>query len=173
MAAWRPMTSADVNGVLQVADAVHPDLPEGPHIFAERLRLFPEGCLVLSRPDEEGGGGVSGYAVSHPICRDAPPALNRPLDGGALAPDADQYYIHDLAVLPALRGRGHAAAAVRHLLGSVAGPYATTALISVYGTAPFWARFGFRPESDEEVREKLKEYGGDAVWLVRCNHAEN
>lgn len=176
MAAWRPMTAADLDGLLQVADAVHPDLPEGAHVFAERLGLFPAGCLVLGRAEEEeedggsgGSGAVVGYALSHPIRRHAPPALDASL-GGALAPAADQYYIHDVAVLPALRGRGHAAAAVRRLLAGVAAPYATTALVSVYGTAPFWARFGFRPERVEGMRKKLGAYGDDAVYLMRRNH---
>ncbi|KAL2015801.1 hypothetical protein VTK56DRAFT_4828 [Thermocarpiscus australiensis] len=163
MATWRNMTSSDLNGVLRIANETHAALPESPSVFQERLRLFPEGCLVLA----EGDGDVCGYVVSHPIRRGQPPALNTLLH--EIPRDADQYYIHDLVILPEFRGRGLAAEGVRRLL-ALAGRYPTTCLISVYGSAPFWARFGFVPEPvDEALQEKLRGYGADAVYLSRRN----
>ena len=41
-------------------------------VFAERLRLWPAGCFVCA----DGGGGIIGYAVSHPWRRDDAPALD-------------------------------------------------------------------------------------------------
>ena len=162
MAAWRRMSVADAPALQRIADEIHTDLPEGEHVFAERVRLFPEGCLVLAD-----GAGVCGYAISHPIRRHHPPTLDSLL--GEIPPDADHYYIHDIAVLPRVRGQGLAGDCVKRLL-EVAKRYLTTSLISVYGTVPFWSRFGFGPEPiDEGLREKLSGYGEGAVYLSRDN----
>ena len=40
-------------------------------------------------------------------------------------------------------------------------------LVSVYGTAPFWARHGFRAEGGEATAAKLDAYGPTAVYMVR------
>ena len=85
-----------------------------------------------------------------------------------------QYYIHDVAVLPEGRGRGLARECVERLLGVAEGRgYETCCLVSVYGTGRFWGRWGFvRPEAGrvgEDLEEKVRGYGGDAVFLVRRN----
>jgi hypothetical protein len=156
---WRAMRVDDLDAVLALAEAIHPGLPESRAVFAERLALFPGGCLVLD------GGGIGGYAVAHPIPRSEPPALGALL--GSLPADADQFYIHDVVVAPSRRGSGAAAAAVMRLLELAEG-FDTTALVSVYGTAGFWSRFGFAPSSDDTAA-KLQPYGDDAVFLVRPN----
>ncbi|EJT69604.1 hypothetical protein GGTG_13220 [Gaeumannomyces tritici R3-111a-1] len=151
MAGWRQANEGDIPGILLVANEVHADLPEGDSVFEERLRLFPEGCLVLAD-----GGDIFGYALSHPIRRGQPPALDSLL--GLITPSADQFYIHDLAILRAWRGRGLAALCVERLL-ALGRRYTTTSLISVYNTGAFWGRFGFLPEPvDTALREKLLEY---------------
>ncbi len=159
MKAWRPMRASDLDAVLAVGAAVHPGLPESRAMFAERQRLFPGGCLVL-----ESEGAVAGYAVSHPIRRFAPPALDSLL--GALPAEADDYYIHDIAILPGQRG-GTSREAITRLL-AVADAYPTTSLVSVYGTAGFWSRYGFSPV-DRDMIAKLAPYGAGAVYMVRDN----
>ncbi|CAO2655681.1 Nn.00g044840.m01.CDS01 [Neocucurbitaria sp. VM-36] len=163
---WRSLTLNDINDVIRIANNIHPDLPESIDVFSERIKLFPEGCLGL----EESNGKTSeiyGYAISHPIIRRQPPALNSLL--GEISPGADQYYIHDLALLPEARGRGSAQEGVEKLLAISEG-YGTTALVSVYGSAPFWNRFGFvAGETDEVLEKKLREYGEDSVFLERKN----
>lgn len=162
MVAWRKMSVSDIEGLRRVGDEIHPDLPESDYVFTERVKLFPEGCLVLVECDK-----VCGYAISHPIRHRQPPALDSLL--GEIAPDADQYYIHDLAILPRFRGRGLAAECISKL-SAVAKRYPTTCLVSAYGTAPFWGRFGFVPEPvDAVLSEKLREYGADATYLSRQN----
>lgn len=156
------MSLGDIAGLLRVADEIHPDLKEGDYVFTERVKLFPEGCLVLEEGDE-----VCGYAISHPIRHGQPPVLNSLL--GEIAPDASQYYIHDVAILPRFRGQGLAGECVRRLL-EVAKRYPTTCLVSVYGTVPFWARLGFATEPvDGALLEKLRQYGGNATFLSRHN----
>ncbi|CAG9952321.1 unnamed protein product [Clonostachys rosea f. rosea IK726] len=160
MASWRGMTNADIEGVLRVASEIHPDLPESAAVFAERLSMFPDGCLILTQGDD-----ICGYAVSHPIRTGHPPALDSQI--GEIAPDADQYYIHDLAILPRVRTRGLGAQCMEKLL-LVADRYQTACLISVYNSASFWRRFGFVPElTDTALSAKLRGYGQDAVYLVR------
>ncbi|KAI1415607.1 acyl-CoA N-acyltransferase [Hypoxylon sp. FL1857] len=162
MVAWREMSVNDIEGLLRVADEIHPGLPESKEVFTERVKLFPEGCLVLVEDNE-----VCGYSISHPIRHRQPPALDSLL--GEISPNADQYYIHDIAILPKFRGQGLAAECIKKLL-AVAKRYPTTCLVSVYGTAPFWARYGFGPQPiDAALSEKLREYGADAAYLSRQN----
>lgn len=163
-ASWRELSVNDIKSLARVADKIHPDLPESDEVFAERVELFPEGCLGLW---EGKGDGLSGYAISHPIKHRQPPALNSLL--GKIASDADQYYIHDLAILPKLRGRGFAQNCINKLF-AIAKRYPMTCLISVYGTEPFWSRFGFVPvQIDDVLENKLQDYGDDAVYLERKN----
>lgn len=166
-AAWRNLSVNDIESLARVADEIHPDLPEGNEIFAERVRLFPAGCLALVEGD---GDELCGYVISHPIHRRQPPALNSLL--GEIAPDSDQYYIHDLAILPKFRGYGLAQDCINKLF-AIAKRFPTTCLVSVYGTGQFWGRFGLVPEEIDEVLEKkLLDYGDDAVYLERKNEKE-
>lgn len=166
MATWRQMTDGDIPAVVRIADEIHRDLPERESVFRERLSLFPAGCLVLVKNDDD-NNEIGGYIVSFPIRHDKPPTLNAPL--GEIPSDADQYYLHDLSILPGFRGQGSAASAIKKVL-RVAGRYPTTCLISVYGTGPFWAQFGFHlVPVDEPLREKLRGYGEDATYMMRRN----
>jgi GNAT superfamily N-acetyltransferase len=158
MNGWRGMRPDDLDAVLAVADVVHPALPESRAVFAERLTLFPRGCLVLAAD-----GAVGGYAVSHPIRRFAPPALDTLI--GTLPADADDYYIHDVAIRPEHRRGGAASIAVGLLLDN-AREYATSSLVAVYGSAAFWSRFGF-VETTEVIGGKLAPYGPGAVYMLR------
>lgn len=163
-AAWRELSVNDIECLVRVADKIHPGLPESDEVFAERVKLFPEGCLALVEGEDD---ELCGYVISHPIRRRQPPALDSLLE--EIAPDADQYYIHDLALLPKARGRGLAQECISKLF-AIAKRFPTTSLVSVYGTAPFWGRFGFVPEEiDEVLKKKLLGYGDDATYLERKN----
>lgn len=86
-----------------------------------------------------------------------------------IASDADQYYIHDLAILPRLQGRDLKREYIKRLF-AIAKRYPTTYLISVYGTQQFWSRFGFVPvHIDDVLEKKLLDYGNDATLLERKN----
>jgi GNAT superfamily N-acetyltransferase len=161
---WREMSTSDIESLVRVADKIHPDLPESDEVYAERVKLFPQGCLALV---EGGLDELCGYVISHPIRHRQPPVLDSLLQ--EIDPNADQYYIHDLAILPKARGRGLAQECINKLL-AIAKRYHTTSLISVYGTAPSWGRFGFVPEeADKPLIEKLHDYGDDATYLERKN----
>jgi ribosomal protein S18 acetylase RimI-like enzyme len=162
MATWRPLHVSDIADLLRIASEIHPSLPESPAVFTERVELFPSGCYVLVEDSE-----LCGYIISHPICQHQPPTLDSLL--GEIASEADQYYIHDLAILPKMRGRGFAAD-IMDKISIIARRYQTTCLVSVYGTEKFWARFGFVTEVvDQGLAEKLREYGNDAIYLSHRN----
>ncbi|KAI0535227.1 acyl-CoA N-acyltransferase [Xylaria digitata] len=143
MAIWRQLVLDDIEGLTQVAGVVHPGLPERDIVFMERLRLFPEGCLVLEEDYR-----VCGDAISHPIRYGQPPALDSLL--GKIASEADQFYIHDVCVLPDLRGRGYAVDLLEKLL-VIADNYSTTCLVP----------------PDHPLPGKMCGYGDDAVYLER------
>lgn len=162
MASWRNASINDIDGIALVSNEIHTDLPESKDVFAERIRLFPQGCMVLVDGQE-----ICGYAISHPIRSGQPPTLDTLL--GAIDANADTYYIHDVAVSKRLRGQGYAAECVDRLL-KVARQCPETCLISVYGTTSFWARFGFVPGPvGPALSEKLRGYGVDARYLCRRN----
>ena len=163
------MSPADLPQVLSIAGAVHTAYPEDAAVFAERLRLYPVGCLVC-----ESAGRVVGYSISHPWRAGALPALNALL--GELPAQASTYYIHDIALLPEARRVGAGAAIVARLVeqARVAG-FATVSLVAVSGTAGFWRRFGFRAvESasgdglvvDAALVDKLRSYDDAAEFMV-------
>ncbi len=158
---WRAMAARDLPAVNRVADAVHPLYPEDDAVFAERLALYPAGCLVL-----EGNAGVQGYAVAHPWILGRPPALNTLL--GHLPEEADTFYIHDVAVLPAARGARHAAAGVALLLETAARDgFGNVSLVAIRGAAGFWEKLGFSVEDAPALHDKLAAYDDAARLMVR------
>lgn len=153
---WRPMRTADLPGVMALAAVVHPGFPEREAVFAERLRLFPDGCCV------HGGTEFDGYLVSHPWRAADPPALDTML--GQLPATAAVYYIHDLALHPALRGKGVAGAILRGLGPARAGLDGAE-LVAVNGSVPFWRHFGFEVANPPGMAAKLAAYGAHAHFM--------
>lgn len=155
------MTAADLPAVMAVAAKVHPDYPEGEAVFIERLALHPVGCLVLA-----GGEGLGGYVLSHPWLLGQVPALDSLL--GPLPDDADAYYIHDLALVPAARGGGAASACVDRLAAHArASGFDRMALVAIGNSAGFWRRQGFREAHDEALARKLASYDSAARYMIR------
>jgi ribosomal protein S18 acetylase RimI-like enzyme len=158
---WRPMTQADLPAALAVADIVHPRYPEDPAVFAERLALYPAGCLVLTRGEDR-----IGYIVSHPWTYGAPPALNSLL--GALPVPPSTYYIHDIALLPQARGTGAANAVIQRLIDHAQEKgFPNLSLTAVNDSVAFWERLGFRLAADPALERKLRSYDEAARFMVR------
>ncbi|WP_040619379.1 GNAT family N-acetyltransferase [Rhodovulum sp. PH10] len=159
---WRPMAADDLAAVTAVAAAVHAAYPEDASVFAERMTLAPDGCRVLWR-----GSRIVGYVLSHPWTG-LPPALNTRLEKLPEAPTT--WYLHDLALLPEVRGTGAAGTVVRDLCAHAASKnFATMTLVAVGGSAPFWHRqlFVTAAVGDEKLRQKLASYDEDARLMVR------
>lgn len=158
---WRGLTALDLPDVEAIAAKVHPDFPEDMAVFAERQRLYPEGTRLL-----ELDGVPAGYILSHPWRFKALPELNALL--GAIPDDADTYYLHDLALLPAARGTGAAAMIVGDILrhARTAG-LASVSLVAVNGSLPFWYKHGFRALKAPELDDKLNSYEAAARLMVK------
>jgi GNAT superfamily N-acetyltransferase len=158
---WRSMTAQDLAQVQILADTIHIDHPEDPQVFAERLRIYPQGCFVLEEDSR-----LIGYALTHPWHFGTPPALNSLLR--EIPTDASTYYVHDVALLPEARGKGYAAQAgellVRHAKDA---GFGNLSLVAVNKSQAFWERLGFRVTSVPGLEAKLLTYGPDAVLMVR------
>ena len=131
-------------------------------MFAEKLQLYPQGCLALDR-----GGTVAGYALRSSVdarrgarARRLPrlPAACRRLPLSARHRDARR----------SARARRAAAAAIARLTGiAKAAQLAAMALVAVRGTEPFWARAGFEDASDARLAAKLAAYGPGARYMTK------
>ena len=155
------MSQADLPAALAIADIVHPRYPEDPAIFAERLALYPAGCLVLMQGEDR-----IGYIVSHPWTYGAPPALNSLL--GALPLPPTTYYIHDIALLPRARGTGAARTVIAWLVDRAeASGLPNLSLIAVNDSVAFWQLHGFAETSDSALDKKLRSYDDSARFMVR------
>ncbi len=159
---WRAMTPEDLDDVSAVAAVGFPDHFEDRACFANRLSLHPQGCRVLA-----GETGLAGYIVAYPWRRGAIPPLNSRID--AIPDDADVIYLHDLALLPATRGAGHARTAIEALSNEAAAAgWPAVALVAVNAAEAFWTRHGFVTDPDPDLRTKLATYGPDARYMVRA-----
>lgn len=158
-AEWHPLGSGDLEALCAIAAAAHPNLPERVEVFAEKLRLFPEGCLKFTL-----GGRMAGYGLSHPWALNSAPRLDAFM--GPLPEAPGCLYIHDVALLPAASGRGAAHAFARHAeaLARDRG-LRRLALVSVYGTARLWARMGFKAARPAGL--DLAGYGSEAEYMVK------
>ena len=156
---WRAMTAADLDAVVAVAAVAFPDHPEGRACFAERLALCPQLCFVLD------DGGVAGYCIAYPWPEGAIPPLDTLL--GGLPEERSALYLHDLALLPRVRGTGQAAAGIALLIERARALDATSiALVSVNASAGFWEAHGFR--AVEAPAGKLASYGEAACYMRRA-----
>ena len=98
---WRPMmTAGSGGGGAGRENLVHPLYPESEEVPAERLALFPAGCLIA------GAREARCSVMPSPI----PAGLAGPRRSTAglanCASDADCLYLHDVALLPEARGLG-------------------------------------------------------------------
>ncbi|MGO4403026.1 GNAT family N-acetyltransferase [Bosea sp. RAF48] len=156
------MAPVDLPAVMAIAAVVHPSYPEDEAVFAERLRLASEGCHVLASED----GALLGYLVSHPWPVGTVPALNSLL--GAIPPGTRNWYIHDLALLPAGRGGGAAGRIVAAIAErAMRAGFASLALVAVNDSTGFWRRQGFREMHDPALARKLASYDDAARYMRR------
>lgn len=156
------MQEGDLDGVVAVAAVAFPDHFEDRACFAERLALFAQGCFVLTADAQ-----VQGYLIAYPWLLGSIPSLNGLLHQ---LPDArDALYLHDLALLPAVCGKGHTRPIVERLVDEARqSGVRAIALVSVNGTVPFWQGLGFLPVTDDPViTAKLATYGPDAAYMQR------
>jgi len=155
------MTPQDLVEVQVLADAIHVIHPEDFQVLAERQRLYPQGCHMLVE-----AGQAIGYALTHPWRYAEPPPLNGLL--GEIPSSATTYYVHDVALLPQARGRGHAEGMTDWLVSHARNAgFHTLSLVAVNKSQAFWEKVGFRVITVPGLAAKLASYGPDAVLMVR------
>lgn len=156
------MTAADLDDVARIAVVGFPDHFEGRPCFENRLALYPSGCFVLAADD----GPPQGYLVAYPWPADAAPALNSLIP--AIPADAAVMYLHDLTLLPTVRGGGWSRPIITRLVEEARGTgWSTLALVAVNDAAPFWERHGFTVVEAPGMAGKLAGYGADARYMTR------
>lgn len=157
---WVPLLESDIDAVDRIAREIHPTLPERKDVFAEKRRLFPQGCYKLMCD-----GVMEGYGLSHPWKLHSIPPLDALMH--SLPPDPDCIYIHDVAVLREARGHNAAGLFVAQISDAARQMQIKhLSCVSVYGTDVLWARFGFRVVTSPEIASKLASYGGSATYMI-------
>ena len=159
----RPLTVDDLPGLLDVQRACYgDDYVESAEVFARRLASPAQWSLVL-----EDDGRVCAYLAAYGSLL----GKVTPLHGDFEAvPQPDTLYLHDMAVLPPLAGRGLARALLDPLWRQAqARGLRQSALVSVQGSQGFWERHGYaaQPLHDAAQRQRLAAYGVGAVYMVR------
>ncbi|WEN41579.1 hypothetical protein CKCBHOJB_01132 [Thauera sp. GDN1] len=136
--ALRPLRATDLPAVLAIQRAAYGDgYQESAAVLARKLALAPQACWLAHRGDD-----ALGYVFAHPWDGGGAPPLHVAL--AALPAGADRGFVHDLAVSPAARGLGVAAA----LFGRVrdwsrAAGHRRLRLVALGDAVPFWTRQGF------------------------------
>jgi GNAT superfamily N-acetyltransferase len=157
---WRQARDADIEAISRIADKIHPQLPESPAAFAEKLQLFPQGCFVLAPH-----GDVAGYGISYPWMLDHIPSLSTLLRALPVWPNC--LFVHDVAIVPEARGHGFAGLLMEILTHAAREHHLPClALVSVYGSDILWSRYGFTVQPGTRVLEKLRSYGPTARYMT-------
>lgn len=166
----RPMLASDVDAILQAQALAYPRfLLEGADFFLNRLALAPHYCWV-ARPDGANtSGGLLGYLISYPWDAGLPPALDEPL--ASLPAQADHWFLHDCAVVPAAQGLGVGQALVRTAADrAMQRGLARASLVSLPGATGYWLRHGYAPVAAGAagLAGKLAGYGPGASYMSRA-----
>lgn len=136
----RPLAARDMKAIMRVQEACyHPSLIEPAEALLSKMLLFPLGAWGCFSGEE-----LVAYIVCIPAEGGDVVALGRPTVSLPRCPD--RLHIHDLAVLPAHRGRYIASDLVRkaHDIASWFG-HRRISLVSVQGTERYWSGHGFEP----------------------------
>ena len=139
MIAFRPLVAADLGAIhaLEVVAYV-PSLLVSDEAFLRLIEIFPDGAIGAL--DEH---GLCGYAFGVPLTSGTALDLHVPL--AAVPADADVFYIHDVAVAARCRAQGLGRQLASRMLALARERnFTRVELVSVQGSDPFWARFGFR-----------------------------
>ncbi len=153
-------------GLLAVQRACYGEaLVEDLDVFARRL-TSPANCSLVVEVD----GQVGAYLAAYHSLRGKVTPLHGDFEPVGAPLTADTLYLHDMAVLPKLAGRGLARALLAALWAD-AGTQGVrhTTLVSVQGSQAYWQRQGYAAQPLEQAtqRVRLASYGAGAVYMAR------
>lgn len=156
------MQAGHLPGVLRVQAIAYRDIvPESDRVMIRKWELAPDCCFVCLADGE-----VHGYVLAHPWHADRVPELHGYLE--QLPEAAESFYLHDLALHPALRGKRLASAlfdAARQ--AALRRRFRRSHLIAVQHSVPFWQKQGYWVWPVQQLRtpEKLASYGTEATLM--------
>ncbi|MET9802591.1 GNAT family N-acetyltransferase [Streptomyces sp. NPDC006368] len=139
----RRLSGRDWNAVLALEAGAYADsgLSEDGEALRSRALASPGTCFVL-----DAGPRTAGYVLALPYPLFRYPDLSR---GEDTTFDSRNLHLHDIVIAPELRGRGLGRLLLRHLTATAgARGYERISLVSVGGSAPFWAAHGYRPHDE-------------------------
>jgi len=163
----RSITEDDWDAIAEIEHAAYGGLglSEGREALRSWAALSPDTCFVLELDRR-----VAGYVLALPF-----PAGRAPSLGGPEEPDAAEVadagavsgnlHLHDLVLAEDVRGRG-LSRPLLHRLESVAAArmFEHIGLVSVGGSAGFWAASGYAAQPEVAVQES---YGGQSVYMSK------
>lgn len=160
-----PMTEADIDAAVSVQkEAFTPDLCEDPHVFRNRIERFGH-YYRMAYLD----GRAVGYVICFPWKLGDSPVNNQVFPEEL--PEADCFFLHDIALLPEARGTGLAQALINEVYNVADGlGFDAVSLVAVKQSGSFWDKMGFvpyaaiTPEKHQRVREI---YGAGARLMAR------
>lgn len=155
----RPLRAADLDSVLAIQRAAYGDAyQESAAVLGRKLALAPRACWLA-----EIDGQPVGYVFAHPWHDLAPPPLHVELV--PVAAVAQLAFVHDLAVAPAARGAGVAAALFSRVRQwSAQARHRRMLLVALKDAPGFWQRHGFRALA----RSLPPGYGDGACLMERA-----
>ena len=126
---------ADIHAIEE--EAYPAALAESAEVLGSRIHVASAFCAVALQEDQH-----VGYVLAHPWTDQSSPGLGRVIT--KLPPDASVIHIHDLAVLPKMRGAGVARSMLTWLEQRVEEHgFEAMTLVAVNGADTFWRTMGF------------------------------
>nr|WP_314899820.1 GNAT family N-acetyltransferase [uncultured Deefgea sp.] len=155
----RHQTPSDIQAILDIQAACYPaDFIESAETLLCKQALAPNTSWLI-----EIQGEVMGYLFCHPWRHDTPPQLGQKLT--KLPEQPDRFYIHDLAILPAGRGKQLAKQLIEHALNwAQQAEFDRAMLVAVQGAKSFWQKHHFTVKTPQQVEG----YGDDAACMHRA-----
>lgn len=155
----------DLDQVLSVQSKIYSaDLLEEHSFYVNRLQLAPASCWKAC--DQE--GNMQGYLISYPWKGKLPPALGVPLS--ALPDAADQWFIHDCALLPSAQGKGWSKKLLQYgLQYARAQGLRWSSLVSLGSARAYWQAQGYAAlTQNAEQQVQLQKYGPQSCMMQRA-----
>ena len=155
----RQQTAADLHAILAVQSLCYPaDFIESAETLQRKQQLAPETSWLI-----EIEGQIMGYLFCHPWHGTTPPALKQTLQH--IPAIADRFYIHDLAIIPAGRGKKLAEQLLQHALNwAQQAHFSQAMLVAVLGADAFWKKHQFIALATPLPSN----YGNDAICMLRA-----
>lgn len=156
----RLLDKSHVSQILKVQSVCFPEVaPESDASFISKIQQSPNTCWGIFYEQQ-----LKAYLISLPWIAGTPIKLNQE-DAHCKHPNC--LYLHDLAVLPEMRGTGAAKTLLQHFFNALnESTFDCAALVAIQGSVPYWKKQGFTVVSgNNELKEKLKSYGTDADYM--------